>query len=109
MNATYIAYNRRGCTVEFAPLVSGDFVASLRCKLPADTKIQTYADDTVMHARGGSTTQVANELTNSMVHVTGWLKECCLQLNVSKTVCTFFTKTSSRSVEPGVFVSGERI
>ena len=74
-----------------------------------DTNTQMYADDTVIYVHGGSMTQVANELTNSMAHVTARLKQCCLQLNVSKTVCMFFTKTNSSSVEPDVFVSGERL
>lgn len=53
--------------------------------------------------------QVADKLTNSMTHVTAWLKQCCLQLNVSKTVCMFFTKKNSPSVEPDISVSGERL
>lgn len=35
-----------------------------------DTNTLTYADDTVIYVHGGSMTQVANELTNSMAHVT---------------------------------------
>ncbi len=34
---------------------------------------------------------------------------CCLQLNISKTVCMFITKTKDLSVVPDVFVSGERL
>lgn len=44
-----------------------------------------------------------------MVYGTAWLKQCCLQLNVSKTVCMFFTKTNSSSVEPDACIRGEAI
>ncbi len=45
-----------------------------------------------------------------MVNITAWLKHSCLQLNTSKTVAMFFTKSNNNfSVEPGVFVSGERL
>ncbi len=53
--------------------------------------------------------QVANELTESLVHVAAWLEQCCLQLNISKTVCMFITKTKNLSVVPDVSVSGERL
>ncbi len=38
-----------------------------------------------------------------------WLEQCCLQLNISKTVCMFIPKTKNLSVVPDVFVSGERL
>ncbi len=44
------------------------------------TNIQMYK---VIYAHGSSMRQVAKQLTNSMVHVTAWLKQCCLQLNMS--------------------------
>ncbi len=53
--------------------------------------------------------QVANELTESLVHVAAWLEQSCLQLNISKTVCMFIAKTKDLSVVPDVFVSGERL
>ncbi len=56
-----------------------------------------------------SVSQVANELTESLVHVAAWLEQCCLQLNISKTMCMFITKTKNLSVVPDVFVSGERL
>ena len=49
-----------------------------------------YVDDTVIYIYGGRMTQIANELTNSMVHVTAQLKQCSLKLNASKTVRMFF-------------------
>ncbi len=71
--------------------------------------IQMYADDTVIYTHGNSLTQVANELTNSMVNVSAWLKENCLQLNVSKTLCRVFSKSNSIIKEPDVYVSGVRL
>ncbi len=68
-----------------------------------------YADDTVIYIHRSSVSQVANELTESLVHVAAWLEQCCLQLNISKTVCMFITKTKNLSVVPDVFVSGERL
>ena len=90
------------------PLLFSLYINDLPSICP-DINIQMYADDTVIYVDGGSLTQVANELTNKMVHVTAWLEQCCLQLNVSKTVYMFFTKTKSSCVEPDVFVSGERL
>ncbi len=44
-----------------------------------------------------------------MVNVSAWLKENCLQLNVSKTVCMSFSKSNSIIKEPDVYVSGVRL
>jgi len=65
--------------------------------------IQMYADDTVIYV------QTALQLTDTMVHVSKWLSDSCLQLNVKKTICMFFTKTACNSPEPDVYVSGERL
>lgn len=46
-----------------------------------DTNTQMYADDTVMYVHGRNMTLVS-ELTNCMVHLTAWLKQCCLQLHL---------------------------
>lgn len=56
-----------------------------------------------------SVSQVANKLTESLVHLSAWLELCCLQLNISKTVCMTFSKSDRLSVVPDVFVSGERL
>lgn len=90
------------------PLLFSLYINDLPSVCP-DTNIQMYADDTVIYVHGSNMTQVANELTNTMVHVTTWLEQCCLQLNICKTVCIFFTKTKSSCVEPDIFVSGERL
>jgi len=40
-----------------------------------------YADD-VIYLLTYTMGEVLNELTKSMVHVSLWLKKCCLQLNI---------------------------
>ncbi len=75
-----------------------------------DVSVQMYANDTVVYVHGSNVSQVAEKITNSMVYITAWLKHSCLQLNTSKTVAMFFTKYNTNfSVEPDVFVSGERL
>ncbi len=44
-----------------------------------------------------------------MGNVSAWLKGNCLQLNVSKTVCMFFSKSNSIITEPDVYLSGVRL
>lgn len=44
-----------------------------------------------------------------MVKITAWLNQCCLQLNVSKTVCMFFSRTNDSTENPDVHVSGEKL
>ncbi len=90
------------------PLLFTLYINDLPSVCP-NTNIQMYADDTVIYIHGSSVSQVANELTESLVHVAAWLEQCCLQLNISKTVCMFITKTKNLSVVPDVFVSGERL
>ncbi len=72
-----------------------------------NTNIQMYADDTVIYIHGSSVSQVANELTESLVHVAAWLEQCCLQLNISKIVCMFITKTKNLSVCQMYFYQGK--
>ena len=67
-----------------------------------------YADDTVLYVHGRNKAEVAAILTNSMTQVTAWLEQCRLQLNVSKTVSMFFTKTNN-SEEAYINVSGEQL
>ena len=68
-----------------------------------------YADDTVTFAWGKNNVEVAARLTKVMVDVSDWLNKCCLQLNNSKTVAMFFSKTSKSHTEPDVFISDQRI
>ncbi len=90
------------------PMLFAMYINDFHLSCPG-INIQMYADDTVIYIHGSSMTQVANELTNSMVNVSAWLKENCLQLNVSKTVCMSFSKSNSIIKEPDVYVSGVRL
>ena len=45
----------------------------------------------------------------SLGHVAAWLKQCCLQLNVTKTVCMFFSKSKTHTIPPDVYISGEKL
>lgn len=68
-----------------------------------------YADDTVVFVHANSADQAAVQLTNSMLKITEWLKHNCLQLNLSKTVCMFFSKSKSCCAEPDVAIDGQRL
>lgn len=52
-----------------------------------------YADDTVFFVYGCSKNTLAVTLSKTMSFVTTWLQECCPQLNISKTVVMYFSKT----------------
>ena len=52
-----------------------------------------YADDTVIFVKGKDHSDAASQLTKVMVNVSNWLNNCHLQLNSSKTVAMFFSKT----------------
>ncbi len=60
---------------------------------------QMYADNNVIYVHSNTKSQIASILTNAMAHVTKWLNHCCLQVNVSKTTSTYFTKTKIRSCQ----------
>lgn len=51
---------------------------------------------------------VAATLSKTVSYVTTWLQECCLQLNVSKTVGRYFIKTNKISPDPKIYVNGEK-
>ena len=74
-----------------------------------DCEVLMYADDTVICGWGKNNVEVAARLTKVMVDVSDWLNKCCLQLNTSKTVAMFFSKTSKSHTEPDVFISDQRI
>ena len=74
-----------------------------------NTYLQMNANDTVIYVHGNSSTQAASKLTQSLSHVAAWLKQCCLQLNVTKTVCMFFSKSKTHTIPPDVYISGEKL
>ncbi len=52
-----------------------------------------YADDTVVYVHGKNKSEAASKLSAAMVHISDWLNQSWLQLNIAKTVTMFFTKT----------------
>lgn len=91
------------------PLLFSIYINDLPLACP-DVFVQMYADDTVVYAHGRNIAQVVEKLTNYMDSITTWLKHSCMQLNTSKTVAMFFTKSHKNfSVEPDIFVSGEKL
>jgi len=91
------------------PLLFSIYINDLPLACP-DVFVQMDADDTVIYAHGRNIAQVVEKLNNSMDSITAWLKHSCLQLNISKTVAMFFTKSHKNlSVEPDIFVSGEKL
>lgn len=87
------------------PLLISLYVNDLPNVCP-NANTQMYADDTVIFVHANSAAQAADLLSNSMQKVTEWLIHNCLQLNVSKTVCMFFSKSKSRCAAPYVVVAG---
>lgn len=71
--------------------------------------MQMYADDTVVYVHGKNKNEAAKKLTEVMVHISKWLFNSCLHLNVKKTECMFFTKRTSNSPNPDVYVAGKKI
>ena len=90
------------------PLLFSMYVNDLPTVCPNSNTIM-YADDSVIFMHGNSTARVADQLTDSLQHIKKWLNQNCLQLNVSKSVCMFFSKTKIHCPEPEVVVDGERL
>lgn len=76
-------------------------------KIYSDANVQMYADDTVIYIYASNVAQVANKLASSKVHVTPWLEQNCLHLNVPKTVRVHFSKSNQTIVEQTF--SGEKL
>lgn len=74
-----------------------------------DVNIQMYADDTVIFTHARSKEHAAAKLTASMSKVSDWLANSCLTLNLSKTVCMYFTARINNSVNPDISINGEVI
>ena len=70
--------------------------------------IQMYADDTVLYTHAENKQLAADRLNEAMVHVSDWLRNSCLHLNTSKTVCMFFSRNSTLP-DPDIVVNGNSI
>lgn len=78
---------------DLGPLLFSLYINALP-SVCSDVSIQMYEDDTVIYTHAKNTTQAAAKLTQSMVHVTEWLNQGCLKLNVNKTVAMFFSRSN---------------
>jgi len=58
-----------------------------------------------IYVHGTSKAAVASKLTNAMVKIRDWLNHCSLQLNLSKTVGMFFSKTTNSTADPDIFIT----
>lgn len=68
-----------------------------------------YADDTVLYVHAKNKQQAAHQLTEAMSKVSIWLTNSCLHLNISKTVCMYFTKQTTVTYDPEVIVNQEKV
>uniref|UniRef100_A0A3P9HG26 ribonuclease H n=1 Tax=Oryzias latipes TaxID=8090 RepID=A0A3P9HG26_ORYLA len=92
-----------------SPLLFSLYINDLPSCCPPNVQCQLYADDAVIyvHARDGY--QAAQELTSAMNKVSEWLQKSQLILNVSKTVCMYFSKSSTNQDTPPVLINGTAI
>lgn len=89
------------------PLLFSLYVNDLPLVCPqVDTLM--YADDTVILAHGRDRHEVATKLTVAMAKIATWLSGSCMTLNVSKTVCLYFSIRKNEN-QPDVVVNGENI
>lgn len=51
----------------------------------------------------------AAKLTQAMTRVSDWLAHSCLNLNLSKTVCMYFTTKTTNLANPEILINGEVI
>lgn len=75
----------------------------------SNVSIQMYADDTVIYTHGKNPTQVADKLSQSLAHVTEWLHQSCLKLNINKTVSMFFTRSNIKNSTADIYMAGEKL
>lgn len=91
------------------PLLFSLFINDLPEACPPTVTCQMYADDAVIYLHAKNKKQAGEELSASMVNIFDWLINSCLQLNVDKTVCMFFSKSVNRDRDPEVTVAGKRL
>lgn len=55
-----------------------------------------YADDVVLYTVAKDKEQAAQKLTAAMCNINNWIQRSHLHLNLSKTVCMYFSKKVNR-------------
>uniref|UniRef100_A0A3B3BZN4 Reverse transcriptase domain-containing protein n=1 Tax=Oryzias melastigma TaxID=30732 RepID=A0A3B3BZN4_ORYME len=90
------------------PLLFSLYINDLPSVCP-EAECIMYADDTVFFVHGRSKTAVTAKFAKAMSCVGSWLQESCLELNISKTVGMYFSKTNRASPDPDIEINGEKI
>lgn len=87
------------------------FTININDLLPAcpQADMQMYVDDTVLYVLSTNRQHVVNKLTEAIVHVSKWLADSCLHLNIHKTVWMYFWKKTVDSTQRAVPVNGEKL
>lgn len=71
--------------------------------------VQMYADGTAIYVHAKNKQQVAHHLTEVMENASKWLINSCLHLNMSKTVCMYFTWQITVTYDPIILVIHEKV
>lgn len=91
------------------PLLFSLYINDLPDACPPTVSCQMYADDTVIYVHSRNKKTAGDELSDAMTNVANWLTSSCLHLNISKTVCMFFSKSANKEPEPAVLVAGRKL
>lgn len=91
------------------PLLFSLFINDLPNCCPPSVTCQMYADDAVLYVHAKNKKQAAQELTVAMDNVYNWLESSQLQLNISKTVCMYFSKKTNTDSDPNILIQGKKM
>ena len=77
---------------------------------PSNVQCQLYADDAVIYVHAKNTEQAAHKLTAAMDSVSEYLERSQLVLNLTKTVCMFFSKKAcDKNTDSMVSIQGQKL
>lgn len=68
-----------------------------------------YPDVAVIIASSKTTQETAHILRTELTNIHEWLKKSCLLSNIKKTVCMYFSETTTNLTHSGVFLGGEEL
>lgn len=91
------------------PLLFSLFIDDLPSCFPLNVTCQIYADDAVLYVPAKDKKHAAQELTDAMTNVYNWLEKSQLYLNISKTVCMYFSERPTTDSDPNIFLQGRTI
>lgn len=84
------------------PLLFSLYINDLPNSCPSNINFQIYADDAVVYVHTKTKHQAAEDLSSSLSNVSNWLQDSQLHLNVSKTVCMYFSKKASADTNSNI-------